>query len=209
MYYTAKGESSAELTIKHSKFLAFSAHVSDEEEAESFVRGIKKRFSDATHAPYAYVLGERSDKFRASDDGEPSGTSGIPILEAIKNSGLTFTTVVVVRYFGGIKLGTGGLARAYGDAASECLSLSKKAAFDLCTLFTLSCDYNLISVLQTQIFAFDGTILAADYGAGAALSVVIPVRRKEGFLSALMDATSGKVFVKEEEERFCEVKSEG
>ena len=209
MYHTAKGESSAELTIKHSKFLAFSAHVSDEEEAENFVRGIKKRFSDATHAPYAYVLGERSDKFRASDDGEPSGTSGIPILEAIKNSGLTFTAVVVVRYFGGIKLGTGGLAHAYGDAAFSCLSSSEKTVFDLCTLFSLSCDYSLISVLQTQIFAFDGSILSADYGQGASLSVAIPAAKKEGFRSALMDATSGKVTMQEGEERFCEVKNEG
>ena len=209
MYYTAKGESNAELTIKHSKFLAFSAHVSDEEQAESFIRGIKKRFSDATHAPYAYVLGERSDKFRASDDGEPSGTSGIPILEAIKNSALTFTAVVVVRYFGGIKLGTGGLARAYGDAALACLSCSKRAAFDLCNLFSVSCDYSLISILQTQVYVFDGMILSADYEEGAVLSVAIPSMKKQDFLSAVMDATSGKIVVQELEERFCEVKSEG
>ena len=206
MYYTVGGEGSAELSVKHSKFLAFSARVTDEEQAENFVRGLKKRFSDATHAPYAYVLGERSDKFRASDDGEPSGTSGIPILESIKNAGLTNVAVVVVRYFGGIKLGTGGLARAYGDAAIEALKSSGKVAFDKCAVFTISCDYSLISCVQNQIYAFGGMILSSDYGDGAKVSAAIPCDKKAAFLSALADATSGKASFEEGKVTYCEVK---
>ena len=159
MYFTVGGDGTAEVTVKHSKFIAFCSAVASDDEAESFVRGVKKRYTDATHAPYAYLLGEKSDKSRASDDGEPSGTSGIPILEAIKNSGLTNTVVVVVRYFGGIKLGTGGLARAYADAALAALDAAGKKAYDKCAIFALSCDYGLISAVQNQIYAFGACAL--------------------------------------------------
>lgn len=206
MYFTVGGASSAELSVKHSKFLAFCARVTDEEEAEAFVKGIKKRFTDATHAPYAYLLGERGEKSRASDDGEPSGTSGVPILEAIKNTGLTDTAVVVVRYFGGIKLGTGGLARAYGDAAIAAFQKAGKSCFDLCVLYRISCDYSLISTVQNQIFSCGGSVDSADYSEGASFSAAIPSLREEVFLSALADATSGKVVAERGEEKYCEVK---
>ncbi len=206
MYYTVGGDGSAEISVKHSKFIAFCSAVSSDDEAEAFVKGVKKRYADATHAPYAYLLGEKSDKSRASDDGEPSGTSGIPILEAIKNTGLTNTVVVVVRYFGGIKLGTGGLARAYGDAALAALSTMGKRAFDKCVLFDVSCDYAFISAVQNQVYSFCGILQNADYTGGAVLSVAVPVEKKQAFLSALADATSGKAVVKEKEESYCEVK---
>ena len=177
-----------------------------DDEAEAFVKSIKKRYTDATHAPYAYLLGERSDRARASDDGEPSGTSGVPILEAIKNAGLTNTAVVVVRYFGGIKLGTGGLARAYGDAALAALSTCGKKAFEKCALFDVFCDYALISTVQNQIYACCGVLQNADYSDGAAFSCAIPLEKKEAFLSSLADATSGGASVKEKHESYCEVK---
>lgn len=206
MYFTVRGAGNSELSVKHSKFIAFCERVADEEEAESFVKGIKKRFTDATHAPYAYLLGEKGEKSRASDDGEPSGTSGVPILEAIKNAGLTFTAVVVVRYFGGIKLGTGGLARAYGDAAIAALALVGKSAFDLCVAYRISCDYSLISTVQNQIFSFGGSVGSADYSDGAIFSASIPLKEEGAFLSALADATSGKARLERGEESFCEVK---
>ena len=206
MYFIVGGEGTAEVTVKHSKFIAFCSAVSSGDEAEAFVKAVKKRYTDATHAPYAYLLGEKADKSRASDDGEPSGTSGIPILEAIKNSGLTNTVVVVVRYFGGIKLGTGGLARAYADAALAALNASGKKAFDKCVLCEISCDYSLISTVQNQIYAFGGVIQNADYTGGAVLSVAVPSAKREGFLSSIADATSGKATVKEHEEAYCEVK---
>lgn len=205
MYATVKGEGRAETSVKHSKFLAFSARVSDEEEAETFIRSIKKRYTDATHAPYAYVLGERGDKSRASDDGEPSGTSGVPILEAIKGAGLTFTCVVVVRYFGGIKLGTGGLAHAYGDAATEAIRASERTTFEKCAIFTVKSDYNLLSAVQNRIFSHQGLVLQAEYVDGAALTAAIPLAKKDAFLSALADATSGRANIEEGEERFCEI----
>lgn len=208
MYFTVGGEKTAEITVKHSKFIAFCSLVADDDEAEAFVRGIKKRYTDATHAPYAYVLGEKQERLRASDDGEPSGTSGVPIAEAIKNSGLTNTVVVVVRYFGGIKLGTGGLARAYADAAIAALTLAGKKAFEKCAVLELFCDYGYISSVQNQVYAFGGMIQSADYGEGARMLVAVPFTKKDGFFVALADATSGRVNFTEKEERFCEVKGE-
>ena len=210
MYFSVGAtEGKAEISVKHSKFIAFCSRVSSEEQAETFVRSIKKRYADATHAPYAYLLGERSDKFRASDDGEPSGTSGIPILESIKNAGLTFTVVVVVRYFGGIKLGTGGLARAYGEAAAACLSASGKKAFDNCVISHVACDYAYLSAVQSRVYSFGGMILSSDYTGGAALTVAIPCDQMPAFRSALADATSGKAVIRELEEKYCEVGYDG
>ena len=206
MYFTVGDAKTAEITVKHSKFIAFCSSVLSDDEAESFVKGIKKRYTDATHAPYAYVLGERGDKSRASDDGEPSGTSGIPILESIKNSGLTNTVVVVVRYFGGIKLGTGGLARAYSEVALAALSAGGKTAYEKCVISDISCDYTFISTVQNQIYAFGGILLNADYGDGARMTVAIPLEKKEAFLTAIADSTSGKASVKQGEERYCEIK---
>ena len=206
MYFTVGGDGAAEVTVKHSKFIAFCSAVASDDDAEAFVKGIKKRYTDATHAPYAYLLGEKADKSRASDDGEPSGTSGIPILEAIKNSGLTNTVVVVVRYFGGIKLGTGGLARAYADAALAALAAAGKKAYDKCAIFALSCDYGLISAVQNQIYAFGGMIQNADYAGGARLTVAVPTDKKRAFLCALADATSGRADAQEIKETYCEVK---
>ena len=198
----------AETSVKHSKFIAFCSRVTCDEEAEAFVKSIKKRYTDATHAPYAYVLGERSDKSRASDDGEPSGTSGVPILETIKNGGLTNTVVVVVRYFGGIKLGTGGLARAYSDAAIAALTKAGKTAFDKCVVCALSCDYSHISTVQNQIYAVGGIVLGAEYDNGANMTVAVPCGRKQSFLTAIADATSGRGSITEMEERYCEIKGE-
>ena len=208
MYFTVGGDRTAEITVKHSKFIAFCSKVTNDDEAEAFVKGVKKRYSDATHAPYAYVLGERQERSRASDDGEPSGTSGVPISEAIKNGGLTNTVVVVVRYFGGIKLGTGGLARAYADAALAALEQAGKTAYDKCTLCEITCDYSYISTVQNQIYAFGGIIVSADYDNGAKLHIAVPSVKKDAFFVSLADATSGRVSVSEGEEAYCEVKGE-
>ena len=207
MYYSVGAkETKAEISVKHSKFIAFCSRVEDEERAEIFVKAIKKRYTDATHAPYAYLLGDRADKSRASDDGEPSGTSGVPILETIKKAGVTNVAVVVVRYFGGIKLGTGGLARAYGDAAEEAIKAAGKVAFELCILFTIPCPYSDLASVMNQVFLFDGSVRNTDYGDCVTLEAAIPSDRKNAFLSGLADATSGRVVAEEEIEEYFEVK---
>ncbi|MER2141095.1 MAG: YigZ family protein, partial [Priestia megaterium] len=121
-YYTVKQEGSHEITIQKSRFICHMKRVTTEEEAQQFIQDIKKQHWNATHNCSAYLIGERDQFQKANDDGEPSGTAGVPMLEVLKKRGLKDTVVVVTRYFGGIKLGAGGLVRAYGKSVSEALN---------------------------------------------------------------------------------------
>ena len=116
-YRTLRREASKEIVIKKSRFIGYGKPVESEAEAAAFIEAIKKKHWDATHNCSAYVIGERDEIQKQSDDGEPSGTAGKPILEVIKAQGLKNTVIVVTRYFGGIMLGAGGLIRAYTDGA--------------------------------------------------------------------------------------------
>ena len=118
-YRTIKGYGESEFVIQRSRFITFVMRVETEEEALDFINEIKKMHHTATHNCSAYMIGEHDDIQKANDDGEPSGTAGVPILEVLKKQKLKDTVIVVTRYFGGIKLGGGGLIRAYGRAASE------------------------------------------------------------------------------------------
>ena len=122
--FTVCGESKAEITVERSRFLAVAAGVTDEKQAAEFVAGVAKRFYDATHNCYAFSAGGAK---RFSDDGEPSGTAGKPILNVIEQKKLVNTAVVVTRYFGGVKLGAGGLVRAYSNAAAAALDRAELA----------------------------------------------------------------------------------
>lgn len=124
-YYTIKDESSCQFEEKKSTFISNIKRVYNEEEAKDFVKEIKTKYKDARHNVYAYVIGEKMNIQRYSDDGEPQGTAGIPMLEVIKKSEVTDVAIVVTRYFGGILLGTGGLARAYSKGASSAIKEGK------------------------------------------------------------------------------------
>src|SRR5699024_5195396 len=117
-YYTIKGEGSHEVIIQKSRFIGYVKRVVTEEEAQSFIQTIKKKHHDATHNCSAYIIGDHDQIQKANDDGEPSGTAGVPMLEVLKRQTLKNTAVVVTRYFGGTKLGAGGLIRAYGSTTS-------------------------------------------------------------------------------------------
>lgn len=121
-YYTIKDRSEGLYKEKGSKFLSFAFPVESEDEVKARLEELKKKYFDARHHCYAYILGEESDRFRAYDDGEPGHSAGDPILGQIRSHDLTFTLIVVVRYFGGTKLGVGGLINAYKTAASEAIS---------------------------------------------------------------------------------------
>ena len=126
-YLTLKETAEAQLTEKRSRFLAFALHVDDEAQAKEVATQYKKKYYDARHVCWAYVLGSPPDQTtRAQDDGEPSGTAGRPILGQIVSRQLTYTMVVVVRYFGGVKLGTGRLGVAYKTVAGEALDAAEK-----------------------------------------------------------------------------------
>ena len=166
LYSTVRGVASAEQIIEKSRFIAYVAPVSDREEAEAFITSIRKKHKDATHNVPAMVLGDKMQTQWASDDGEPQGTSGAPIVQMLVAQGITNVVVVVTRYFGGIKLGTGGLVRAYTSSAK--LGLAAAGVCDVCerNVLTYALDYTYLAKLQ-NLAAQDagGKNTAADAGA--------------------------------------------
>ncbi|UUZ90782.1 YigZ family protein [Paenibacillus sp. P25] len=149
-YRTVKGFGQAEIVIKKSRFIGFARPVESEEEAIQFIEGIKKEHWSATHNCSAYMIGERDEIQKASDDGEPSGTAGKPILEVIKNQGLKNVAVVVTRYFGGIMLGAGGLIRAYTDGAVAGLAAAQQVYRVLHREMLVEIDYTWLGKVENE-----------------------------------------------------------
>lgn len=162
-YTTLKSSSESQLTEKRSRFLAFAIHVGTEEEAKSVVASYKKKYYDARHVCYAYVIGNKGETTRANDDGEPSGTAGRPILGQIQSRQLTYTVGIVVRYFGGVKLGTGPLGVAYKTAIGEALDLADKEEKIITTSFKVSVPYTEADVAMRFIRDIGATIQNRDY----------------------------------------------
>ncbi|MBQ0099814.1 MAG: YigZ family protein, partial [Firmicutes bacterium] len=143
-YLTVNGVFENLIVIEKSKFICYVKGISCEEEAKSFIEEIRKKNSLANHNCYAYIADEQGLIKKFSDDGEPQGTAGLPMLEALNNLNLKKVVSVVTRYFGGIKLGTGGLNRAYGNSVTECLKKSEKVNYELSYICTLSCKYDML-----------------------------------------------------------------
>lgn len=149
-YKTVKNHSVNTLIEKKSKFISTVYPVSTEADALEKLAEIKKQYSDATHNVYAYIIDE-NNIFRYSDDGEPSGTAGMPVLDAMRNEGIVDTLIVITRYFGGTLLGTGGLVRAYGASAQLGLKTSQIVTRTLCNRVYIKCDYTLSGKLTHEI----------------------------------------------------------
>lgn len=151
IYKTTAENSTASYEIQKSRFIAYTSHVETEAEARDFVTAIKKKHFDARHNCSAWVLGADSSQQKSNDDGEPGGTAGNPILEAIKQHGLTNVVVVVTRYFGGIKLGAGGLIRAYSHTASLGLEATPCLEVKPFCLMEAEMDYSLLGTVENWI----------------------------------------------------------
>jgi len=189
-YKIPAAPASGKLTIKGSRFIAQIFPVESKEDAEEKYTTVKKQFYDATHNCFAYRIDEHT--FRYSDDGEPSGTAGKPILQVLESRDLFEVLCVVTRYFGGKKLGTGGLIRAYADAAKEALkNLKIKEKIKLKTL-QVKTDY----VNEKHVFhllnQFEGHVKSSDYSNGVTFCVELPQSKAEDFLLKLQDATNGQ-----------------
>ncbi|MDE7453444.1 MAG: YigZ family protein, partial [Clostridia bacterium] len=142
-YLSLSGETQTEKIIEKSRFITASKHVCGEEEAKAFIEKIRADYPDATHNCYAYICDNLGNFLRFSDDGEPQGTAGMPMLEVLKSNKLFEVAVVVTRYFGGIKLGAGGLVRAYSGCVAENLNKAQKVSFEPCVESNYSVDYPL------------------------------------------------------------------
>ena len=144
----ANSETVAEIVIEKSRFIASAIHVDNVEQAVEYINAKRKKYFDATHNCYAYIVG---DKAKFSDDGEPQGTAGMPMYECIKNNSLDYVCVVVTRYFGGVKLGAGGLVRAYSGSCAEVLKQCAKLEMTDCTRVEVVIDYTLLKPLRKAL----------------------------------------------------------
>ena len=181
-----------EIEEKKSRFIAHVAAASTEAEALAFIESKKKEYWDARHNCYAFILGEQGQTMRFSDDGEPSGTAGKPILEVLVNSGIRNLVVVVTRYFGGTLLGTGGLVRAYTQATQAGLAASK-----ICTMcygygMTIVTDYNGVGKLQYLLGQKNIPIEASEYTEQVTIQIKVPYEEKDSLIHEMTEATAGK-----------------
>ena len=179
------------LTEKKSKFIASVSPVSDENEALEFLKAVKSEYPDATHNVYAYVIDE-NNIFRYSDDGEPGGTAGMPVLDAIRKEGLVDVIVVVTRYFGGTLLGTGGLVHAYGSCAKQGIGFSEIIIRTLCNIISCEVDYSLVGKLQH--FAAGKKLIIEDtvYSDSVVFYISCKIPDTESVIKKLADLTNGK-----------------
>lgn len=195
-YRTVKHIASDEIVEKRSRFIADVKPVETEEEAVAFLEEIKKKYWDAKHHVYAYVLEENNIQ-RYSDDGEPAGTAGVPVLEMIKKEGLTNLIVVVTRYFGGILLGTGGLVHAYSKSAKVGVEAAEPVTMTLCCEVTVECDYSLLGKIQSEALGKGYTVSNTDYAENVKISVLVPTSEVLRFEADMVDKTNGRVGIKQ------------
>lgn len=191
-YRVLKSTFLAEIKVKGSRFIARAVPVRSLESVQLALDDIRREDRDATHHCTAYRLGPSGDEFRFNDDGEPSGTAGRPILRQIEGHDLTNTLVVVTRYFGGIKLGTGGLIRAYGDAAREALDHAPVDVIVRRKPISVKFAYADTSPAMHTISRFDAEILNTEYGDETRIELGVRYSDVSGFLEAFENALSGR-----------------
>lgn len=187
-----------EILVVNSRFIASLAPAKSVEEAREYIAEIKKRYPDATHNVPAFVIGHgKSLITHCSDDGEPSGTSGRPALTVLQGSGLGNVVVVVTRYFGGTKLGTGGLVKAYGDAVREILPLVKLAELVETVTLAFTIPYNLYELCVRLIESNDGIVLDKVFAVEVDLLAQFKVENEDEFRTSLIELCKGQVEIVE------------
>ena len=208
-YKTVYEGGTGEIVEKKSRFIANVRPVQTEEEALTFIEEMKKTYWDTRHNCSAYILGERQEQMRCSDDGEPSQTAGKPMMDVLAGAGLTNTAVVVTRYFGGTLLGTGGLVRAYSAAVQEGLKNSRIITKYWGTELLVGTDYNGIGKLQYLFGQRQIPLLDAEYTEKVRFTVLVPISRVQEIRKAVTEATSGQASVEEKRSLyFAEVDGE-
>lgn len=203
---TVFGRHESEKIIEKSRFITFSAHVESEEEARQFVAEIRSKHSLATHVCFAFISDKTGNLQRFSDDGEPQGTAGVPILEVLKAKKLYETAVAVVRYFGGVKLGTGGLVRAYSSSAAENLDGADIRVLEMCREIEIEVDYTGIDSAQKYISSQPCSLLSSDYGEKVRFLVAVKKKDAEGFCEGLVDYMQGRVKMEDGAEYYAPFK---
>jgi uncharacterized YigZ family protein len=191
-YYTVKGNGEHEIVIQKSRFIAHVARAETEEAAQSFIQRIKKENWNATHNCSAYLIGENDHIQKANDDGEPSGTAGVPILEVLKKKHLKDTVVVVTRYFGGIKLGAGGLIRAYGKSTSEGINATGIVERKLMKVMSTIIDYTWLGKIENELRSSVYGIKDIHYLDNVEIETYVEDKEVQHFVDWMVELTSGQ-----------------
>jgi len=204
-YRTIYKGAQAEIIEKKSRFIATVRLVKTEEEAIAFVEAMKKKYWNATHNCSAYVVGERREIIRCSDDGEPQGTAGRPMLDVLLGANLYNTAVVVTRYFGGTLLGTGGLVRAYSKVVQEGLKASTIIERQLGVLLEIETDYNGIGKIQYLLGKQKIPIMDSIYTEQVQIKILLPKQQADALKAEITEAANGKARLNEAEELYFAV----
>lgn len=187
---------------KKSRFIATLRRCESEEEAVAFVEEMKRKYWDARHNCSAFVIGGRGELTRCSDDGEPGGTAGRPMLEVLLNSGVRNVAAVVTRYFGGVLLGTGGLVRAYTQAVKSGLENCKIGTMRAGAELTVTADYNGIGKILYILGNMGIEPVSADYAEKVTLKILVPAEELKRLHREMTDATGGKIELKKQRELY-------
>lgn len=204
-YRTVKGLGSHELEINKSRFIAYASRAETETEAQAFIAGIKKKHWDATHNCSAYMLGESDQVQKADDDGEPSGTAGKPILEAIKKAQIKEAVIVVTRYFGGIKLGAGGLIRAYGKSAVAGLKAAGLIERKLHSILAVEFDYTFLGKVENELRSHQYLIDSIHYTDKVTVQVLAEHDREYLLAQKLLDWTAGQAAIRDGGRQYVDI----
>lgn len=196
-YLIPAGRGESEYVEKRSSFLGYVEPVSDEDQARAFIAGVKKLHRDARHNCWCYLIKDGPERY--SDDGEPQGTAGIPMLEVFRKEGVTNAVCVVTRYFGGVLLGAGGLLRAYTKAAKEALENAGTTEILPKVQFLLHCPYSLAERIRLETLSFGGSVDSTSYEADVTMLVSILAEKAEAYSARIFDMTSGTVSPEKEE----------
>lgn len=182
---------------KKSVFIAAAARVESEEEAQAFLNEQRRRFPDANHHVYAWMIGGAGRQYlqRFSDDGEPSGTSGPPVLDVLRKGNITDTIIVVTRYFGGTLLGTGGLVKAYGASASGVMREAGLTEMIPARLYHISFPYRFVDIIQHRLECMNYTIESQNFSADVSFTCRVPAAEQEGFVRMIEEISSGQALI--------------
>lgn len=203
-YRTVKSYGESEIIIQKSRFITYVNRAESEKEAQDFIQTIKQNHRDATHNCSAYIIGEHDQIQKANDDGEPSGTAGFPMLEVLKKQGLKDTVVVVTRYFGGIKLGGGGLIRAYGKATTEGIDAAKVVERKLHHLIKVSIDYTWLGKVENEVRNSEYPLKEINYAELVEVFVYSEVENQTKFAEWITEITNGQAKIDIVEKEFLD-----
>lgn len=203
-YYTVNPYGTSEIVINKSRFITHVKRVISEDDAQAFIHSVKKEHWNATHNCSAYMIGERDEVQKANDDGEPSGTAGVPMLEVLKKRHLKDTCVVVTRYFGGIKLGAGGLIRAYSSAVTEGLKETGVIERQRVSIMEVRVDYSLLGKMENEIRHSPYPLKDIQYSEQVSFEVYIPVKETDTFKKWIINLTHGQCEPEELDESYLE-----